>query len=182
MVCGAYGTTGFVWFVVPATGSAGPCAGRTGVNLLPETVKRIVDDLPRVIGDKEASGDLVQASEIVRLCGARLALISGEDSLTVPMIALGATGVISVTSNVVPDRFVKLCRAALAGDLGTARALHLELLPLMRVIFIESSPGPVKAALAKMGRMSAEMRLPMAPIAEASRVKVEAVLKDLGIA
>ena len=155
--------------------------GRTGVNMLAETVARLAMN-PRIIASKEASGDLVLAAEIVRLCPPGFALISGEDALTFPMIALGAVGVISVTSNVVPAEFAKLVKAALAADYATARAIHMKLMPLMRTLFIESSPGPVKAALAKMGRMSAEMRLPMAPISDASETKIASVLRELGLA
>lgn len=154
--------------------------GRTGVNMTAETTARLAKHA-RVVAVKEASGDLVQAAEIVRLVGDDLQLISGEDALTFPMICLGGSGVISVTSNVVPGDFSKMCQAALAGDLATARKIHLRLLPLMRVLFVETSPGPAKHALAKLGRMSAEMRLPLVPIAEASAKKVDATLAELGI-
>lgn len=154
--------------------------GRTGVNMLAETVARCAEH-PRIVATKEASGDLVQAAEIHRLCGSKIAVISGEDALTFPLICQGAAGVISVTSNVVPAEMAKLCKLAAAGDLPAARALHLKLLPLMKVLFIESNPIPAKAALARMARMSDECRLPLAPISEGARVRVEAVLKDLGI-
>ena len=154
--------------------------GRTGVNMLPETVARCAEH-PRIIATKEASADLVQAAEILRLCGSKIALISGEDALTFPLIALGAVGVISVTSNVVPGDFAKLCKLAAAADYDKARALHLKLLPLMKTLFIESNPTPVKAALSRMGKMSNEVRLPLAPLVAANLVKVEAVLKELGI-
>ena len=154
--------------------------GRTGVNMAPETVARCAEH-PRIIATKEASGDLVQAAEIHRLCGSKIAVISGEDALTFPLIAQGAAGVISVTSNVVPAEMAKLCKMAAAGDLAGARALHLKLLPLMRVLFVESNPIPVKAALARMGKIDPEVRLPLAPISGANLVKVEGALKDLGI-
>lgn len=154
--------------------------GRTGVNMLAETVARCAEN-PRIIATKEASADLVQAAEIHRFCGSKIAVISGEDALTFPLICQGAVGVISVTSNVVPAEMAKLCKLSAAGDLAGARALHLKLLPLMKVLFIESNPAPAKAALAKMGRMSAECRLPLAPMADANRAKVEATLRDLGI-
>ena len=154
--------------------------GRTGVNMLPETVARCTDH-PRIVATKEASADLVQAAEIHRLCGTKIAVISGEDALTFPLICQGAVGVISVTSNVVPAEMATLCALSASGDLAGARALHLKLLPLMKVLFVESNPAPAKAALAKMGRMSAECRLPLAPMADANRAKVEAALRDLGI-
>ena len=155
--------------------------GRTGVNMLPETVARCAEH-PRIIATKEASADLVQAAEIHRLCGSKIAVISGEDALTFPLIAQGAVGVISVTSNVVPAEMAKLCKLAAAGDLAGARSLHLKLLPLMKVLFIESNPGPVKAALSRMGRMAAEVRLPLAPMSGPNLVKVEGALKELGLA
>jgi len=155
--------------------------GRTGVSITPETVARLyAERRERIVAIKEASGDLVAAAELLRLCPG-LTVISGEDALTLPMIALGAKGVISVTSNVVPADFARLCAAALSGDLATARSLHLRLLPLMRALFVESSPGPVKYALSRLGRSTPEMRLPMAPIAAASATRVDAVLKELSL-
>lgn len=154
--------------------------GRTGVNMTAETVARCAEH-ERIVATKEASADLVQAAEIHRLCGSKIAVISGEDALTFPLICQGAVGVISVTSNVVPAEMAKLCKVSAAGDLAAARALHLKLLPLMKVLFLESNPIPVKAALARMGKMAAECRLPLAPIGEGARVKVEGALKDLGI-
>jgi 4-hydroxy-tetrahydrodipicolinate synthase len=155
--------------------------GRTGINLLPESVARLAEHR-RIVANKEASGDLVQIAEIVRLCGANMTIISGDDGLTFPMIAIGATGVISVASNVAPAEVAKLCKAALANDIAAARAQHLRLLPLFRVLFAEASPGPTKYALAKMGRMENELRLPMAPTSEPVCRKVDDVLKELALA
>ena len=154
--------------------------GRTGVNMTAETVARCAAN-PRIIATKEASGDLVQAAEIHRLCGSKIAVISGEDALTLALIAQGAAGVISVTSNVVPADMAKLCALAASGDLPGARAMHLKLLPLMKALFLESNPVPVKAALSFMKRMGADVRLPLAPISDSVRAKVEASLRDLGI-
>lgn len=154
--------------------------GRTGVNLTAETTARLSQHA-RIFGTKEASGDLVQCSEIVRTCGPDFCLISGEDSLTFPMIAIGARGVISVTSNVVPDLFAKLVKASLAADYATARALHLKLLPLMRGLFLESSPSPTKYVLMKMGRMEADVRLPLVKVSAGAEPKLDAIAKELGL-
>lgn len=154
--------------------------GRTGVNMLPETVARLAKH-PKIIGTKEASGDLVQAAEIVRSCGPDFALISGEDPLTFPMIALGARGVISVVSNVVPGEFARMVAASRKGDVPAARAIHLKLLPLMRGLFLESSPGPVKYALERLGRMTGELRLPLVPPSDPTKQKVDALLKELSL-
>jgi 4-hydroxy-tetrahydrodipicolinate synthase len=154
--------------------------GRTAVNMTAETVARLAAHAG-IVGTKEASGDLVQAAEILRLCGSGFSVLSGEDALTFPLIALGATGVVSVTSNVVPDLFAKLVQAALTADYTSARALHMKLLPLMRALFLETSPGPAKHALKRLGRMEADMRLPLAPIATATEQKVDAALRELGL-
>ena len=153
---------------------------RTGVNLTPETTARLADHA-RIVATKEASGDLVQCAEILRTCGAGFTLISGEDALTFPMIALGASGVISVTSNVVPDLFAQLVKAALTADYTKARALHLKLLPLMRGVFLESSPSPTKYLLKKMGRMEAEVRLPLVPVSAPTEKKLDELARELGL-
>ncbi len=154
--------------------------GRTGVNMLPETVARCAEH-PRIVATKEASGDLVQAAEIVRLCGSRLALISGEDALTFPLIALGAVGFFCVSSIVVPGVASSEARAAGAADYAAARAHHGRLLPLMRALFLESNPIPVKAALARIGRIEPEVRLPLAPLSSAPLAKLESAMKELGL-
>ncbi|HVO30003.1 MAG TPA: 4-hydroxy-tetrahydrodipicolinate synthase [bacterium] len=154
--------------------------GRTGVNMTAETVSRLADHA-RIIGVKEASGDLVQAAEIVRTTPKEFQLISGEDALTFPMMVLGATGVISVASNVVPDLMAKMVDAALAENWAVGRELHLKLLPLMRGIFMESSPAPTKYLLKKMGKMEADLRLPLVHVSSASEHKLDALARELGL-
>jgi 4-hydroxy-tetrahydrodipicolinate synthase len=133
---------------------------RTSINMLPATVARL-SQVQNIVGIKEASGNLVQVSEIIKSCGPAFKVISGEDALTWPILALGGKGVISVTANLVPDKFARLCKAALAGDMETARSIHYELMKLNDIMFIETNPIPVKTALAIMGRIDNEFRAPL---------------------
>jgi len=152
--------------------------GRTGLNMTAETTLRCAE-IPNIISIKEASADLVQCMEIINHAPAGFNLLSGEDNLTVPLIALGAKGVISVTSNVVPTEFSRMVRFALDGQFAEARAIHYELLDLMKVNFIESNPGPVKAALAMLGIIDENYRLPLVPVKPESRRKLKDVLGQL---
>jgi 4-hydroxy-tetrahydrodipicolinate synthase len=152
--------------------------GRTGLNMTAETTLRCAE-IENVVAIKEASADLAQCMEIIRSAPAGFNLLSGEDNLTVALIALGAQGVISVTSNVMPREFSRMVRFALECHLDEARALHYELLDLMRVNFIESNPGPVKAALAMMGIIKENYRLPLVPVKPESRVKIREALEHL---
>ena len=138
---------------------------RTAVNMKPGTVARL-SSIKNIVGIKEASGSLVQVSEIIDSCGPDFSVSSGEDALTWPILAIGGKGVISVTANLVPGKFAKLCQAAREGDVETAKALHYELLKLNDVMFIETNPIPVKAALALMGRIENEFRPPLCPPTE----------------
>ena len=156
--------------------------GRTGVNLLPETVARLAQDCPTIVGIKEASGNLDQASEIRRLCGPDFVLLSGDDSLTLPMLAIGGNGVISVLSNVAPAATAELVEAWWDGDFTEAQALHLRLFPLMRALFVETNPGPVKAAAELIGLCSGDLRLPLAPVAETTSARLIGALELAGIA
>ncbi|MCX2726449.1 4-hydroxy-tetrahydrodipicolinate synthase [Thermomicrobium sp. 4228-Ro] len=142
--------------------------GRTGVNLAPETARRIVEQAP-VIAIKESSGSLDQVSELVLALGDRCAVLSGDDSLTLPIIAVGGRGVISVVANVAPRAMSDLVRAALRGDVERARALHHELFPLARALFLETNPVPVKAAAELLGLCNGSVRLPLAPLSEGNR-------------
>jgi 4-hydroxy-tetrahydrodipicolinate synthase len=151
--------------------------GRTGVNLLPETVVRLAD-MPSVVGIKEASGSLDQASQIVREANRDFVVLSGDDSLTLPMMGIGATGVISVVSNIAPQAVSALTAACLAGDFESGRALHLALFNLCRAMFVETNPTPVKAASALLGYCSPEVRLPLAPLSEAAQRRVESALAE----
>ena len=153
---------------------------RTGSNVAPETLARLCQ-FKQVAGVKEASGSLDQASDIRRLCGERLAILSGDDSLTLPLMAVGATGVISVLTNVMPAQTRALVSAALAGDFAQARALHYRLLPLIRALFVETNPVPVKHALGLMGKCTPEVRLPLVGLAPASADKVHAAVAEAGL-
>ncbi|MDL2272046.1 4-hydroxy-tetrahydrodipicolinate synthase [Desulfovibrio sp. OttesenSCG-928-I05] len=138
--------------------------GRTGCNVQAATMARMFKEIPTVVGAKDATGEFVQISETLELCGPDFILLSGDDFTVLPTLALGGRGVISVTSNIVPDKMAKLCAAWDAGDTATARAIHYELNCLNRACFVETNPIPVKTALAKMGKMSGELRLPMVPL------------------
>jgi 4-hydroxy-tetrahydrodipicolinate synthase len=151
--------------------------GRTGVTLAPETVLRLAES-PSFVGIKQAVADLDQASAILRSRPRYFAVLSGEDSLALPMIALGGDGVISVISNQVPRSFAALVQAALAGRREEAAALHAKLFPLMRANFIESNPIPVKFTLAELGLIENVLRTPLTPLSEACRETVRAALRQ----
>jgi 4-hydroxy-tetrahydrodipicolinate synthase len=151
---------------------------RTGSNILPETFARLAE-IKNIVGVKEASGSMDQISDIRRLCGDRLAIFAGDDALTLPIMALGGEGVISVISNVMPRETHELTAAALAGDYARAREIHFRLLPLMRALFLETNPIPVKQALAFMGKCAAEMRMPLTMMSPAPAEKLRAVMKEL---
>ena len=150
--------------------------GRTGVNLLPETVVRLAD-IPGIVGIKEASGSLDQASQIVREAPQAFVVVSGDDSLTLPMMGVGANGVISVVSNIAPEAVSALTSACLAGDFRSGRQIHLALFDLCRAMFVETNPTPAKAAAALLGYCSPEVRLPLAPLSEAAQRRVESALE-----
>ena len=153
---------------------------RTSINMLPETVARL-SKIKNIVGIKEASGNLVQVSEIIQSCGTDFEVISGEDALTWPIIALGGKGVISVTANLVPEKFSKLCKAALEEDMVTARSLHYELLKLNDVMFVETNPIPVKAALAIMGRIDNEFRAPLCPPSNENLATLKSILQEYSL-
>jgi 4-hydroxy-tetrahydrodipicolinate synthase len=148
--------------------------GRTGVNVLPETVARVAG-LERYAAIKEASGSLDQVSDIRAACD--LTVLSGDDSLTLPMLALGATGVVSVVSNLFPEGVKKLVDAFAAGDVTGAERAHFALLPVFRAAFWETNPAPIKMLLHLDGRMAPETRLPLVPASDAIRPRLEAVLR-----
>jgi 4-hydroxy-tetrahydrodipicolinate synthase len=154
--------------------------GRTGVNLLPETIAALMDE-PRIVAVKEASGNLVQASWIHRRCGERIAVLCGEDALTYPMLCLGATGVISVLGNVVPRDMLAMIAAHRALDARTALAKHLELLPLAEALFLETNPMPVKAALNHLGYEVGEPRLPLVPMKAELAARLQRELEAYGV-
>jgi 4-hydroxy-tetrahydrodipicolinate synthase len=152
--------------------------GRTGSNILPETFGRMCE-LKQVVAIKEASGSIDQCSDILKQCGDRLTMLSGDDSFTLPLMVLGAKGVISVVTNVMPREMHDLAAAALAGDFERARRIHFAMLPLMRALFTETNPIPVKQACAFMGKCSNDMRMPLLPMTSGPAEKLRSVMKEL---
>lgn len=151
--------------------------GRTGVNMLPDTVARLAPH-KNIVAIKEATGSLQQASEVLALCGDQIDVLSGDDFITFPMMACGAKGVISVLANIMPKTVAELTDAFFAGDLEKARQLHLQTLKIGNAMFIESNPIPVKTALGLMGKCSDEVRLPLCPMGNANKEKLAAILKE----
>jgi 4-hydroxy-tetrahydrodipicolinate synthase len=154
--------------------------GRTGTNILPDTLMRLAE-IPNIAGVKEASGDISQIGEICTRAPARFRVFSGDDSLTLPIVALGGHGIISVASNEAPEMMSKFTASCLEGRQEEARAWNRKLYPLMKINFVESNPIPVKAALAMMGKIQENYRLPLVRISEGARNKVASVLADLGL-
>jgi 4-hydroxy-tetrahydrodipicolinate synthase len=153
--------------------------GRTGVSISPDTVARLKRDFPEnIVAVKEASGSVDNASALI-ISG--ITVLSGDDSLTLPMMAVGAGGVISVASNPAPGKVSAMVKAALEGDFKKASALHRELWPLFKVLFIETNPGPVKAMLAEMGLIGPYMRPPLAPVSEKTLNEIRKVIKELSL-
>jgi 4-hydroxy-tetrahydrodipicolinate synthase len=152
--------------------------GRTAVNMLPSTVARLAE-IKNIVAIKEASGDMKQVSEIIRLCGDKITVISGDDFTTLPLLALGGKGVISVSANVAPKDVSMMCSSWLKGQFDKARAIHYKLEPLNAAMFIETNPIPVKTALAMMGRIQEELRLPLCEMSSANKEKLRKVLVDL---
>jgi len=148
---------------------------RTGVSILPETVYEL-SKIENIVGIKEASGSLDQVSNIIRLCRQDFHILSGDDSLTLPIMAVGGQGVISVAANIVPLQVSEMVASALSGDWENARRLHIELLPIFKGLFIETNPIPVKAALGLMGKISPEWRLPLTPPSDRSLAKLKEIL------
>jgi len=155
--------------------------GRTSSNISAETTLRLARDVENIVAVKEASGNLSQIMEILRGRPEGFRVVSGDDSLTLPLIALGGDGLISVASNEAPNLMSRLNDLALAGQWDEARALHYRLLPLMEGNFIESSPGPVKAAMALMGLLEENLRLPLVPVQEKTRARMREILTELGL-
>ena len=153
---------------------------RTGSKIEPETLARL-SEIKNVAGVKEATGSVDQAIDVLRLCGDRLALYSGEDSLTYSLMALGGKGVISTVANVTPKEMSELTQACLQGDWERGRKLQFSLLPLIRAVFIETNPIPVKTALSLMGRCQAELRLPLTPMSEGNLKKLQQAMRDFGL-
>ena len=155
--------------------------GRTGCNMLPATVARLAKDIPEVVGIKEATGSLVAASDILELCPSSFQVLSGDDFVALPMMAIGGCGVISVTSNILPGRVSRLCHAFFEGKLEEAQRIHFELMPLHRAMFLETNPIPVKTAYSLLKGRKLELRLPLVPLQSSNLEKLTEVLKDSGL-
>ena len=154
--------------------------GRTGLNIGPEALAQICEH-ENVIAVKEASPDVAQAMEKVRLCGDKVDFYCGNDDLIVPMISVGFKGVISVLSNILPEETSRMAKLALEGQFRDAADIQLRLLPFINALFSETSPIPIKAAMAKMGMLADELRLPLVPMTQGPREKMYAILRDLGM-
>ena len=153
--------------------------GRTSVNMTPATIARTAE-LPNVVGIKEGSGSLGQVSEIIHQCGDAFTILSGDDPLTVPMMALGAKGVITVTANVAPKEMANMVNAALAGNFAEARTWHFKLAPLFKALFYETNPIPVKEALAMMNKIDPDVRLPLTRLSSDNRDCLRLVMQEVG--
>jgi 4-hydroxy-tetrahydrodipicolinate synthase len=152
--------------------------GRTGVNMLPATVARLCG-MKNIVGIKEGSGSVQQASEIAQTCGERMTVLAGDDALTLPMMAVGAKGVITVAANLVPKEMAQLVSAFLAGRVDESRKLHFMLSPLFAALFYETNPIPVKEALGMMGKIDPELRLPLCAMGADTKAQLTRVLKDM---
>ena len=155
--------------------------GRTGVNIETDTMVRLVRDCPTIVGVKEASGSLDQMSQVILACGPDFAVISGDDNITLPLLAIGGKGVISVIANLVPRETSEMVHAALDGDWKRARELHFKLFPLARAAFLETNPIPIKEMMAMTGMLEPEFRLPMCRMGDANRQKLRAILTTYGL-
>ena len=155
--------------------------GRCGIEIGVETVRRLAMDAPNVVGIKEAGGNPDRIGQLRAALGKKFVILSGDDSLTLPFMAVGAQGVISVASNVIPKQVALMVRAFAEGNLPLALRLHDRFFPLFKDLFIESNPGPVKAALAMMGQIEEEYRLPLVPLGSKNRDMLKATLKACGV-
>lgn len=155
-------------------------ASRTGVNIEPETVAKL-SEIKNIVGIKEASGSLEQISRIVSLVGDKMCVLSGDDALTLPVMAIGGTGVISVAANIVPDDVANMCKAFENKDIETARKLHYKLLPLVKSLFIETNPIPIKTAMSLIGMIELDLRLPLTTMEESNLEKLKIALRNYGL-
>lgn len=153
--------------------------GRTGANMSAQTAVRLAEDCPGIIATKEASGNFAQVSEILRTAPEGFSVLSGDDDMTLALMAAGASGVISVASNIAPAEVTRMAAAMLRCDLPVARSLHLKLLPLFKACFVESNPVPAKAALSLMGLMRSEVRLPLSSASESTVALMDEILAQL---
>jgi len=154
--------------------------GRTASKIEATTIARLAE-LEEIVGLKDATGSLDETQEAIRLCGDKIEVYSGDDSLTLPILAVGGVGVISVVANVMPKESAQMVAACRRGDWDTARRLHYQLLPLIRALFLETNPIPVKAAVAMMGYCQDALRLPLLPMSDGARAKLKAVMEQFGL-
>jgi len=154
--------------------------GRTALNMLPQTVARLAE-IKNIVAIKEASGNLAQVSEVIRLCGDNLTVLSGDDFTTFPLMTLGGKGTISVSANVAPKDVSEMCAALNEGDYDKARKLHFRLEPLNKAMFIETNPIPVKTALSMMGKIREELRLPLCPMSTENKDKLKNIIQNYGL-
>jgi 4-hydroxy-tetrahydrodipicolinate synthase len=154
---------------------------RTAVNVETATMGRLVRDCQNIVGVKEASGSLDQMSQVIAECGPDFSVLSGDDNITLPLLAIGGRGVVSVIANIVPRETAEMVHAALDGDWKRARDLHYKLFPLARAAFLETNPIPIKEALAMVGMIEPEFRLPMCRMGEANREKLRGILRQYGL-
>lgn len=156
-------------------------AGRTGVNIEPETVARLARDCKNIVAVKEASGSLDQASATKSLCPKDFILLAGDDSLTLPILAVGGTGIISVVANIVPRDVAELCKAFDQGNIKKAAEIHYKLFPLIKAMFCETNPAPVKTAMGLLKMCEPDLRLPLCPLSEKNLERVKKTLHDYGL-
>ena len=154
--------------------------GRTAVNLLPQTVARLAE-IENIVAIKEATGDMKQVSEVLRLCEGGITVLSGDDFTTFPLMLLGGKGTISVSANVAPKDLSAMCKALLEGNIEEAKRLHFKLEPLNKGMFIETNPISVKTALSLMGKIREEMRLPLCPMSAGNKDKLKNILINYGL-
>ena len=154
---------------------------RTAINVETDTLARLARDVKNIVGVKEASGSLDQMSQVIAACGPDFSVLSGDDNITLPLLAIGGSGVVSVIANIVPRETAELVHAALDGDWKRARELHYRLFPLARAAFLETNPIPIKEAMAMAGMLEPEFRLPMCRMSDANREKLRAILTPYGL-
>ena len=154
---------------------------RTAVNVETDTMARLARDVRNIVGVKEASGSLDQMSQVIAACGPDFSVLSGDDNITLPLLAIGGSGVVSVIANILPRETADLVHAALDGDWKRARDLHYRLFPLARAAFLETNPIPIKEAMAMAGMIEPEFRLPMCRMSDANREKLRAILKSYAL-
>jgi 4-hydroxy-tetrahydrodipicolinate synthase len=154
---------------------------RTAVNVETATLTRLVRDVKNIVGVKEASGSLDQMSQVIAACGPDFSVLSGDDNITLPLLAIGGSGVVSVIANIVPRETAELVHAALEGDWKRARDLHYRLFPLARAAFLETNPIPIKEMMAMAGMLEPEFRLPMCRMSDGNREKLREIIKPYGL-